>query len=125
MNQTVAKTFGGIFILIGVVGFFSGGMTMTAGKELGLFPVNIVHNVVHILIGFWGLNASRSLAGATTYCKQAGILYLALGVLGLIPSVVDGLASVMPIGGYDHLLHFVVGGVLSFFGFIGGSEQAA
>ncbi len=122
MNQTIAKTFGGIFILIGIIGFFSGSMTMTTGMELGLFPVNIIHNLVHIFIGFWGLNATRTTAGATAYCKQAGLLYLALGVLGLIPSVVDGLATIVPIGGRDLLFHFVVGGILAFFGFVGGSK---
>lgn len=123
MNQTIAKTFGGIFILIGIVGFFSGSMTMASGLELGIFPVNVIHNVVHILLGLWGLNAARTMAGATGYCKQAGILYLVLGVLGLIPSAVEGLASIVPIGGYDHLLHLAAGGILAFFGFMGGSKQ--
>ena len=123
MNQTIAKTFGGIFVLLGIVGFFSGSMSMTTGMELGILPVNAIHNVVHILIGLWGLNAARTMAGATAYCKQAGLLLILLGVLGLIPSVVDRLATIVPIGGHAHLLHLVVGGVLAFFGFMGGSRQ--
>ena len=125
MNQTIAKTFGGVFILLGIIGFFSGSMTMSTGFELGIFPVNIVHNILHILIGFWGLNAARTMAGATAYCKQAGVLFLALGVLGLIPSVVEMFASLIPIGGYDHLLHLVVGAILAYFGLTGRSTQDA
>ena len=123
MNQSIAKIFGWVFILVGVVGFFSGSVNMTAGLELGIFPVNVVHNVVHILIGLWGINAARTMDGATAYCKQAGVLYLLLGILGLIPAVVEMFASLIPIGGHDHLLHLGLGVILCYFGFRG-SRQA-
>ena len=125
MKQSIAKIFGWVIILFGVVGFFSGSMNMTAGMELGIFPVNIVHNIVHILIGLWGINAARTVEGATTYCKQAGVLYLLLGVVGLIPAAVEMFASTIPIGGYDHMLHLGLGIVLAYFGFLAGSRQSA
>lgn len=125
MNQTIAKLFGWVFILLGVIGFFSGSVNMTTGLELGLFPVNLVHNVVHILIGLWGLNAARTAAGATAYCKQAGVLFLLLAILGFIPATVDMFANVVPIGGNDRYLHLVLGLVLCYFGFMGKSREAA
>ena len=125
MNQSIAKLFGVVFILVGVLGFFSGSMNMSTGMELGLFPVNLLHNVVHILIGLWGLAAARSAAGATTYCKQVGVLYLLLTIIGFIPSLTDQLANLVPLGGNDRYLHLVLAAVLLYFGFMGGSKQVA
>lgn len=125
MNQTIAKIFGWVLILVGIAGFFSGSMNMMHGEELGLLPVNIVHNIVHILIGLWGLNAARTLDGATAYCKQAGVLFLLLGILGMIPAVVEMFATIVPLGGHAFLLHLVLGLVLGSFGFIRGSRPAA
>jgi hypothetical protein len=31
-----------------------------APQLLGLFAVNVLHNVVHVLFGIWGLAASRT-----------------------------------------------------------------
>src|SRR5205823_9448982 len=84
MVKRVALIFGVVFILVGVLGFFSmGGMQMGVeppGMELGLFPVNVLHNCVHVLFGIWGVVASRSFSGAQLYCKVAGIVYLVLAV---------------------------------------------
>ena len=125
MNQTIAKVFGFVFILIGVLGFFGSGMHMTTGSEFGLFPVNVVHNVVHILIGLWGLNAARTANGATAFCKQAGVLYLLLAVLGFVPAMVEMLANLVPIGGNDRYLHLVFAVILLYFGIAGNSREAA
>ena len=125
MNQTIAKLFGWVFILLGVIGFFSGSMNMTTGSEFGLFPVNVVHNVVHILIGLWGLNAARTAAGATAYCKQAGVLFLLLAILGFIPAMVDMLANLVPVGGKDRYLHLGFAVILLYFGIVGNSREAA
>jgi hypothetical protein len=126
MNQTIAKLFGWVFILVGVLGFlgFAGGtMSMsTSSNLLGLFPVNLVHNIVHILIGLWGLNAARTATGATAFCKQAGVLYLLLAIIGF--AAPDVLASIVPLGGNDRILHLVLALVLCYFGFMGGSNQA-
>ena len=128
MNQGIAKLFGWVFIVVGILGFlgFAGGtMSMSTPSNLfGLFPVNLTHNVVHILIGLWGVNAARSAAGATAYCKQAGVLYLLLAILGFIPAAVDMFANLVPIGGNDRFLHLVLAVVLCFFGFVGSSKHA-
>jgi Domain of unknown function (DUF4383) len=129
MNQTIAKLFGWVFILVGVLGFFGfagGTMSMgTPGNLLGLFPVNLLHNVVHILIGLWGLNAARTPEGATAYCKQAGVLYLLLAILGFIPATATMLANLVPIGGNDVYLHLVLAVILCYFGFAGNSRHAS
>ena len=69
--QRVAQIFGVVFILLALLGFFQG-MSMESSLLLGLFPVNLLHNVVHLLFGLWGLLASRTFAGAKTYAHDSG-----------------------------------------------------
>lgn len=114
MVQQVARIFGVAFLLIGILGFVTGGMSMEADpalapKILGLFPVNVLHNVVHLLFGVWGLAASRSVTGATQYAQMAGGIYVVLAILGFVAPTTFGL---IPIGGHDIWLHALLGGVL-------------
>jgi uncharacterized protein YjeT (DUF2065 family) len=120
MNQTIAKLFGVVFVLVGILGFFfPSNFGMATTTLLGTFDVNLVHNLVHLLIGIWGITASRSPARATAFCKQAGVLYLLLAILGFIPSMVAMFASLVPLGGNDVYLHLVLGLILAYFGFAG------
>jgi hypothetical protein len=117
--QRVAMVFGIVFLLIGILGFVTSGMDMTADPEtapllLGLFPVNAVHNGVHIGFGIWGLLAARSWEGARNYARIGGVLYLILGVLGFIAPSTFGL---IPIGGNNIWLHALMGLVLAAAGF--------
>jgi hypothetical protein len=114
MVQRVAQLFGVIFLLVGVLGFVASGMSMdanmdTAPKLLGMFPVNALHNVVHLVFGIWGLLAARTVIGATQFAKIGGGIYLALAVLGFVAPTTFGL---IPIGGNDIWLHAVLGIVL-------------
>ncbi|HKN57536.1 MAG TPA: DUF4383 domain-containing protein [Gemmatimonadaceae bacterium] len=115
MNTTVQKlaaVFGVVFILVAIVGFLApGGMAMqptdpaTAAKILGYFPVNLLHNIVHLLFGIWGLAASRSWGGSKQFFVWGGIIYVVLTIAGFIwPS---GFGYV-PLGGADIGLHCVL-----------------
>jgi len=120
LAQRVALIFGVVFILVAVLGFLTeGGTSMAADMEtapelLGLFPVNLLHNVVHLLFGIWGVLASRTWPAARTYCRVGGIIYLVLTVLGFVAPDTFGL---IPIGGNDIWLHAVLGVVLAGVGF--------
>ena len=81
---------------------------------LGVFPVNVLHNAVHLLFGIWGLVASRTFGGAKSYAQIAGVLYLLLAGLGF--AVPNGFGLV-PLGGNDVWLHLVLGLVLAVVGF--------
>ena len=116
--QRVAQIFGWVFVLVAVWGFFVSGGSMEAGEDapaiLGLFPVNVLHNLAHLLLGIWGILAARSFGGAKTYAQIAGVLYLLLAVLGFIDPTAFGL---MPLGDGDIPLHVVLGLVLAGVGF--------
>jgi Domain of unknown function (DUF4383) len=119
MVRRVAMVFGIVFLLVGILGLvLPGGMTMSAdpapGMLLGMFPINLLHNVVHILFGVWGVLAARTFAGAKTYCTVGGIVYIVLAICGFFIPTTFGF---IPIGGADIGLHALLGIVLAGVGF--------
>lgn len=127
MVRRVALVFGIVLLLVGILGLVSaGGMEMGAdpapGMLLGLFPVNLLHNIVHLLFGVWGLVASRSFAGAKLYAQVTGVIYIVLAICGLVIPTMFGF---IPIGGADIGLHAVLGLVLAGIGFTAKPEAMA
>jgi DMSO/TMAO reductase YedYZ heme-binding membrane subunit len=125
--QRVAQVFGIGFLLAAVAGFVAAGASMdphtaTAPRALGLFPVNLIHNLIHLAFGVWGLAASRSWGASRTYCRAAGVIYLVLMVMGFISPDTFGL---VPIGSHDIWLHAVLGIPLAYFGFTARSPVGA
>lgn len=106
VNQTVAAAFGAIYVLVGIIGFFvdhQGFADTHGGKLLGIFEVNPLHNVVHILIGVVLLAAARTLASARSANTAIGAAYLLVGVLGLF--LLDSDANILALNGADNVLH--------------------
>ncbi len=109
--QRFAQVFGWGFLLVAILGFIASTGSMeadpaTAPHLLGLFPVNLLHNLVHLLFGVWGIMASRSFAASRNYTLISGVAYLGLAVLGLL---VPDFFGIMPIGGNDVWLHVLLG----------------
>lgn len=125
--RVFAVLFGVVFLLAGVSGFLPAlspvhvhpGMVVTSQSRaaLGLFPVNVLHDLVHVAFGIWGLLAARTVFASTLYARSVAIIYASLVVLGLIPatSTVFGL---VPIDGNDVWLHAGLAVVAAYFGFI-------
>lgn len=55
LNQLAATVIGAVLVLVGLAGFFVSGSHDPVGEEggqlLGLFQVNVAHNVVHLAVG--------------------------------------------------------------------------
>lgn len=120
--QKIALALGVGLLLAAVAGFLTtGGMQMqpanpeTAPKALGLFPVNLLHNIVHLVFGLWGLVASRGFDAAKVFARVTGTVYAILVPLGFIAPNGFGM---IPIGGTDPWLHLVLAAPLFYFGFI-------
>lgn len=129
-----ALAFGIVFLLVGIAGFIPALVTppveMTRdlaieaghGRLFGLFPVNVVHNLIHIAFGVWGLAAYRTLSSARVYARSVAVIYAVLAVMGFIPvlNVVFGLA---PIHGHAIWLHVVLAAVAAYFGWVAKPEE--
>ena len=124
INKTVALVFGIVFLLIGVLGFVPA--LTPGGALLGLFMVNGLHSVVHLLFGVLGIAAAFS-GMERLYNRAAGVIYLVLFVLGLIPALVPNgmLLGLVMINGADNVLHLVVGAVLAYVGFAVQTRRSA
>jgi hypothetical protein len=86
--QILALVFGAIYLLVGIVGFFITGFSdffaHDTGKNLLIFEINGMHNVVHIVVGVAGLVLARTLAGARAYGWLLAVGYGAAFIYGLI-----------------------------------------
>ena len=122
-----ALAYGIVFLLVGIAGFIPGLVTSpqpTAdvavetgfGRLFGLFPINWLHNLVHIAFGVWGLAAYRSFSQARTYARSVAVIYAVLAVMGLIP-VLNTTFGLIPLYGHDVWLHVVLAAVAAYFGF--------
>jgi hypothetical protein len=107
-NRLLAAVFGGVYLLVGLVGFaVTGGVGFadTEGNPLIVFEVNPLHNIVHLLIGagllFAALRGPGLAKGANTL---VGAVYLLVGLLGLF--LVGSSANILALNGADNVLHF-------------------
>src|SRR3954467_4568802 len=108
--QRVATVSGIVFLIVSALGFAAATrghlmMSMSTGMLLGLFPVNVLHNAAHMVFGVWGVWAGWSVRRSVFYALGSGAAYLVLGIAGMISPVLLG---IVPIGGYDVALHFVL-----------------
>ena len=127
--RTYAFVIGLAFVVAGIGGFIP---TLTTQPEataphlhvdanyaylLGLFPVNLVHNLFHFTAGVLGLWASRDLQHARRYCQGLGVILLVLTIMGMLPELSTSL-GLLPLFGHDiwlHGLEAVLGLYLGFF----------
>ncbi|MGZ8361676.1 MAG: DUF4383 domain-containing protein [Allosphingosinicella sp.] len=126
-TRTFALIFGIVFLAVGVLGFVPGlvqplheghpAVMGHGGQLLGLFPINEVHNGVHVLFGLWGLAASHSPAGAVTYARGVALIYALLTVFGFIPNF-QTLFGLAPLYGNDIWLHAALALVAAYFGWV-------
>ena len=87
------------------------------GDALGLFPVNLVHNIIHALFGVWGILAARNWDSAKTYAKVVAIAYGLFAIMGLIPGL-DTTFGFVPLHGNDVWLHVLLAVPAAYFGFM-------
>jgi hypothetical protein len=85
------------------------------GYLLGLFPVNVLHNLIHILFGIWGIVAYRRFADSRMYARGVAIIYGIFTIMGLIP-VLNTAFGLVPIYGNDIWLHGLIAIVSAIFG---------
>jgi hypothetical protein len=107
-NRVVATVFGAVYLLVGLLGFaVTGGVGFIAtdgGLLLGIFEVNPLHNIAHLLIGAALLIAGlKSVPAAKAVNVTVGAVYLLLGIVGFF--LVDTPLNILALNTADHFLH--------------------
>ena len=107
-NRLVATIFGAVYIVVGLLGFaVTAGIPFIStdgGLLLGIFEVNPLHNIAHLLIGGALLAAGLvSTRAAKTVDIIVGATYLLLGVLGFF--LVGTPLNILALNTADHFLH--------------------
>lgn len=118
--QKAAKWFGIVFILIGILGFIPG-VTDADGMLLGIFQVDALHNVIHLLSGIVALLCAGSHAGAKSYFKIFGVIYALVTILGFVGG--GNVLGLIMVNGADNVLHLVIAVVALALGF-GGPKKS-
>jgi hypothetical protein len=128
--RNFSMVLGIIFIVVGILGFVPGINQMHDmhdpnlmvenpghGHLLGLFHVNVLHNLVHIVFGVLGIVMARA-GKARDYCRFVAIAYGLLAILGLIPAMkIQYTFGLIPIEGNDVWLHALIAVAAAYFGF--------
>lgn len=99
LSRAYAVAFGVVYTLVGLIGFTVSTTLDTA--NLIIFPVNVLHNVVHLLVGLLGIAAFLT-ARSVLYARAMAVLFAILTLAGFLPQPLLGL---VPLGGTDIVLH--------------------
>ena len=107
-NRLLGTIFGAVYLLVGLLGFaVTGGIGFLATKGgllLGIFEVNPLHNIAHLLIGAALLIAGlSSVAAAKGVNTTVGAVYLLLGIVGFF--LVGTNLNILALNTADHFLH--------------------
>lgn len=119
--KSTAMWVGVVILVVGLVGFVPA--LVPDGKVLGLFLVDPLHNIVHVLTGALAIVAAKSSeSAAKTYFKVFGAVYALVTVLGFMTGT--GLFGLLPVNIFDNLLHLVIAALYLYIGF-GGKSSAS
>jgi hypothetical protein len=129
--QTAALLFGVVFLVVGVAGFIPGITTEydrlgnfngVGALLLGLFGVNWLESVVHLLYGAAGLGAARTPGAARSYFLVGGAIYIVLWIYGLVIDLASS-ANFIGINEAANWLHFALGVVMLGIGLVLGRDM--
>ncbi len=109
-NKLIGYVFGAIYLAVGLVGFAVNrdfADKNTEDKLLGLFEINGLHNLVHLLIGVALLSAARAGYRLARSANMAvGGTYALVGAIGLFIANNTSSANILSLNGTDNVLHF-------------------
>jgi hypothetical protein len=118
-----------VFIIVGVAGFIPGlthAVHLTDpdlivesgyGRIFGLFPVNFLHNLVHLGLGIWAVLVAKDVAKSIYFCRFNAVFYAILAVMGFIPDL-NTIFGLVPVFGHDIWLHAAIAVATAYYGFV-------
>ena len=132
--RNLALAFGSAYALVGLLGFLPGvtqpppagapplAVDAGYGTFMGLFPVNVLHNLVHLGIGLWGMAAGIRHGAARVFGRSAAVIFGLLTIMGLIPGL-DTMFGLTPLFGNDVWLHALTTAIAAYIGWFAPAES--
>lgn len=110
MDKTILTLLGIVFVVVGILGFFN-------DPVLGVFDVDMLHNVIHVLSGVLLLGAvGMGTDVMHTYAKIFGVIYGVVAAIGFFTAG-DMILGLFASNFADDVLHLVLAVVLLYFGY--------
>ncbi|MBW4461748.1 MAG: DUF4383 domain-containing protein [Nodosilinea sp. WJT8-NPBG4] len=94
------------------------------GYLFGLFPINLMHNLVHLSVGIFGISASTTVGGARLFNRFFAISYVLIAIMGLVP-VAHTTFGLMPIFGNNVWFNAVTALIAGYFGFVAPDKETS
>ena len=125
--STFARSFGIVFLIGGLMGLVPlflvpppidappTNLALLYGYLLGLFPVNLLHSLLNIVVGAWGISAGSGRSDATRFARSIAILFGVLAVMGILP-MLKTMLGMMPLYGNDVWLHGLSAAIAAYVG---------
>ena len=138
MNQSQCSLIIGIlFLVLGILGFapslvslppvgFESSILLDPtifpyaqgfGYLFGIFPVNLMHNLVHLTVGLFGIATSGNYYTARNFNRYFAVSYVLLCIMGVLPRG-KTLFGLMPLFGNNVWFNILVAIFAGYFGFI-------
>jgi hypothetical protein len=100
MTKNVMYVLGAVLIIVGLLGFIN-------NPVLGIFKVDVLHNLVHLASGilavvFAGMGASQ----AKTFAVILGVVYALVTILGFLSG--ESVLGLITVNMADNVLHLVL-----------------
>ena len=124
---TFALVMAALYLTAGVLGFFPTflgaippgdpplAVETNYGYLFGVFPVNLLHNLVHLAIGGAALLAWSGMWSARAVARFIAVFYGALAVMGLIPGL-NTMFGLTPLFSHDVWLHAASAAAAAYYG---------
>lgn len=140
MERNCALSLGIIFLFVGLAGFIPafvwvpGEPTSTVplngvpdtyttgfGYIFGLFPTNLLHNLIRCTVGLLGITSFGSLQSTRLYNRSFAIAYTLIALMGLLPAA-NTTFGTMPIFGNNVWFNAATALIAGYFGFFKPTE---
>lgn len=115
-TSTFALVAGIVYLALGILGLIPAALVpppidapptkfaLLYGYLLGLFPVNLLHTGMNLIIGAVGLAAWSGRMSSMTYARALAWFFGALAVMGMLP-MLNTTFGLMPLHAHDIWLH--------------------
>ena len=136
IERYCALSVGIIFLVLGIAGFIPGLVSLPGASEsyvplgatksiyatgfgyvFGLFPTNLVHNLVHLAVGVLGIVSYSSLSNSRLFNRGFAVAYVLIAIMGLLPYTQTSF-GLMPLFGNNVWFNALSAIATAYYGFV-------